>query len=127
MSVYPVEDVFHQFAPYFTEETRRDIVNRYGNPVLLNEGLKVFTTMDSEKQRAAQEATLRGLLAVDKRQGYRGPVMQLEGKAMSAFIEKSKKVSWLLRHGASSRGVSMDAAGWVDIADVLRELRLSRK
>lgn len=92
VSVYPVEDVFHQFAPYFTEETRRDIVNRYGNPVLLNDGLKVFTTMDSEKQRAAQEATLRGLLAVDKRQGYRGPVMQLEGKAMSAFIEKSKKV-----------------------------------
>lgn len=92
VSVYPVEDVFHQFAPYFTEETRRDIVNRYGNPVLLNSGLKVFTTMDSEKQRAAQEATLRGLLAVDKRQGYRGPVMQLEGKAMTAFIEKSKKV-----------------------------------
>ncbi|MGV3621885.1 MAG: penicillin-binding protein 1A [Archangium sp.] len=92
VSVYPVEDVFHQFAPYFTEETRRDIVNRYGNPALLNSGLKVFTTMDSEKQRAAQEATLRGLLAVDKRQGYRGPVMQLEGKAMSAFIDKSKKV-----------------------------------
>lgn len=92
VSVYPVEDVFHQFAPYFTEETRRDIVNRYGNPVLLNDGLKVFTTMDSEKQRAAQEATLWGLLAVDKRQGYRGPVMQLDGKAMAAFIEKSSRV-----------------------------------
>lgn len=90
--VYEVEDVFHQFAPFFTEETRRDVVNRYGNPLLLNGGLKVFTTMDSEKQRAAQEATLRGLLAVDKRQGYRGPVMQLEGKAQQAFIEKSKKV-----------------------------------
>ena len=28
--------------------------------------------MDSEKQRAAQEAVLSGLLAVDKRQGYGG-------------------------------------------------------
>ncbi len=93
VSVYPVEDVFHQFAPYFTEETRRDVVNRYGNPVLLNDGLKIFTTMDSEKQRAAQEAVLWGLLAVDKRQGYRGPVMQLSSKAeQDKFIERSKKV-----------------------------------
>ncbi len=93
VSVYPVEDIFHQFSPYFTEETRRDVVNRYGNSALLNDGLKVFTTMDSEKQRAAQEAVLWGLLAVDKRQGYRGPVMQLSAKAeQDKFIEKSKKV-----------------------------------
>lgn len=93
VSVYPVEDVFHQFAPYFTEETRRDVVERYGNKVLLNDGLKVFTTMDSEKQRAAQEAVLWGLLAVDKRQGYRGPVMQLASKAeQDKFLEKAKKV-----------------------------------
>lgn len=93
VSVYPVEDIFHQFAPYFTEETRRDVVNHYGNPALLNDGLKVFTTMDSEKQRAAQDAVLKGLLAVDKRQGYRGPVMELKSKAdQDAFIERSKKV-----------------------------------
>lgn len=78
-SVFAVEDVFHQFAPYFTEEVRRDVVNRYGNATLLNEGLKVFTTMDSEKQRSAQEAVLSGLLAVDKRQGFRGPVAHLDG------------------------------------------------
>ena len=34
------------------------MVERYGNPALLDDGLKVFTTMDSEKQRAAQEAML---------------------------------------------------------------------
>jgi penicillin-binding protein 1A len=93
VSVYPVEDIFHQFAPYFTEETRRDVVDRYGNKVLLNDGLKVFTTMDSERQRAAQEAVLWGLLAVDKRQGYRGPVMQLTTKAdQDKFVERGKKV-----------------------------------
>ena len=92
VSVYPVEDVFHQFAPYFTEETRRDVVERYGNKVLLNDGLKVFTTMDSEKQRAAQEAVLWGLLAVDKRQGYRGPVMQLTTKAeQDKFVARGQK------------------------------------
>lgn len=91
--VYPVEDVFHQFAPYFTEETRRDVVERYGNTVLLNDGLKIFTTMDSERQRAAQEAVLAGLLAVDKRQGYRGPVAHLSARAeQEQFLERARKV-----------------------------------
>ena len=38
----------------------------------------------------------------------------------------SKKLSWLLRHGAPSEGIAMDAAGWVSIEDVLRSVRLSR-
>lgn len=41
------------------------------------------------------------------------------------LIATSKRVSWLLRHGASERGVAMDDAGWVAVADVLRVLRLS--
>ncbi|MBU8896128.1 PBP1A family penicillin-binding protein [Corallococcus sp. M34] len=92
VKVYPVEDVFHEFAPYFTEQVRKDVVDRYGNPVLLKEGLKVFTTMDSERQRAAQDAVMDGLLSVDKRQGYRGPVQQLAGETeRRAFIEKARK------------------------------------
>ena len=46
--------------------------------------------------------------------------------ARDPWVENSKKVSWLLRHGASSEGVAMDAAGWVDIVAVLRALRLSQ-
>jgi penicillin-binding protein 1A len=88
--VYPVEDVFHEFAPYFVEQVRKDIFQRYGNPALLTAGLKVFTTMDSERQRAAQDAMLSGLLAVDKRQGFRGPVMSLDTpEQRRAFIAKS--------------------------------------
>ncbi len=93
VNVFPVEDVFHQFSPYFTEEVRRDVVNRYGNSNLLNEGLKVFTTMDSEKQRAAQEAVLWGLLAVDKRQGFRGPLTHLESAdERSKFLDKTRAI-----------------------------------
>ncbi len=46
--------------------------------------------------------------------------------ARDPMIENSKKMSWLLRHGASSQGITMDEAGWVAIDDVLRALRLSR-
>ena len=49
--------------------------------------------MDSEKQRAAQDAVLGGLLAVDKRQGFRGPVMHARRRRSErkAFIDRSKK------------------------------------
>ncbi len=90
--VHPVEDVFHEFAPYFVEQVRKDVVERWGNPALLEGGLKLFTTMDSERQRAAQDAMLDGLLTVDKRQGFRGPVLQLATeKERSEFLARAKK------------------------------------
>ena len=93
IEVYGVEDVFHEFAPYYTEEVRRYVVERWGNPALLRGGLKVFTAMDAEKQRMAQEAVLQELLSVDKRQGYRGPLKRVEGaQAQNELDEQVKKV-----------------------------------
>ncbi len=43
------------------------------------------------------------------------------------LVNDSKRVSWLLRHGAPERGIAMDAAGWVAVRDVLRELRMSEE
>jgi putative RNA 2'-phosphotransferase len=37
-----------------------------------------------------------------------------------------KQLAWLLRHGAGEAGVRMDAAGWVDVEEVLRASRLTR-
>lgn len=37
-------------------------------------------------------------------------------------VRHSKKLSWLLRHGATEAGITMDAAGWVSVGDVLRFL-----
>ncbi len=37
----------------------------------------------------------------------------------------SRKLSWLLRHGAPEAGVSMDAAGWVAVPDVLAALSMT--
>jgi putative RNA 2'-phosphotransferase len=38
--------------------------------------------------------------------------------------KKSKKLSWLLRHGASEIGLDMDEAGWVDVDQVLSILNM---
>ncbi|MEM6925968.1 MAG: tRNA 2'-phosphotransferase [Myxococcota bacterium] len=39
----------------------------------------------------------------------------------------SRKLSWLLRHGAHEVGLSMDAAGWATVDDVLRHVRATRR
>ncbi|HLV60854.1 MAG TPA: transglycosylase domain-containing protein, partial [Fredinandcohnia sp.] len=75
--VHGVEPVFRDTAPFFTEHIRRDVVARYGNKRLLEDGLKIWTSMNHEAQRSAQEAMLTGLAQVDRRQGYYGPIDNL--------------------------------------------------
>jgi penicillin-binding protein 1A len=95
--VYPVQDIFRETAPYVTEQVRRDVVARYGNERLLNDGLKIYTTVDLDKERDAIAATLKGILTVDKRQGYRGPLMKLPHKDWDNFTEKEQ--AWLDKEG----------------------------
>lgn len=47
-------------------------------------------------------------------------------RAIMNIVEKSKTLSWLLRHGAREAGVSMDTAGWVPVGQVLRYLHMNR-
>ncbi|QSQ25533.1 RNA 2'-phosphotransferase [Pyxidicoccus parkwayensis] len=47
-------------------------------------------------------------------------------RELPALARKSKKLSWLLRHGARESGLTMDSAGFAPISDVLRMTGLSR-
>jgi putative RNA 2'-phosphotransferase len=42
------------------------------------------------------------------------------------MVALSKRLSWLLRHGAGEAGLAMDQAGWSDIEDVLQLLAITR-
>ena len=43
------------------------------------------------------------------------------------LVQGSKKLSWLLRHGAIESGVAMDEAGWVELNLVAEKIQLSVK
>jgi len=88
IEVFPVPDISRETAPYVSEHVRRDLVARYGNERLLKDGLKVFTTVDLEREIDASAATLRGVLEVDKRQGFRGPLTHIAEKDWSDFVTK---------------------------------------
>lgn len=58
-------------APYFVEEVRQHLEERFGEKQLYEGGLSVRTTLDARLQKAANLAVDRGLRRVDKRRGFR--------------------------------------------------------
>ncbi|MCM3878894.1 MAG: PBP1A family penicillin-binding protein [Vicinamibacterales bacterium] len=58
-------------APFFTEEVRQHLEQKFGAKKLYEGGLSVQTSIDIDLQRAANRAVDRGLRMVDKRRGWR--------------------------------------------------------
>jgi len=63
-----------QVAPYFIEHVRQHVMGKYGETMVYKGGLEIFTTLNIEMQKAAEQALNRGLRELDKRQGWRGPI-----------------------------------------------------
>jgi penicillin-binding protein 1A len=67
----PADAGSESLADYFTEDTRKYLEAKYGDNLLYKGGLKVFTTLNGETQKWAEEALREGLRALDKRRGWR--------------------------------------------------------
>ncbi len=59
-----------KIAPYFIENVRRYIMEKYGGDLLYKEGLEVYTTLDIKMQTAARDAVEQGLREIEEREGY---------------------------------------------------------
>lgn len=77
LKLYKNVDINMENAPYFTEFVRRYLFARYGADRVLDDGLKVYTTLDSTLQKIAQESIKQGLKNLDKKQGFRGAIAHL--------------------------------------------------
>lgn len=55
---------------YFKEAVRRELVERFGWPRVSEGGLKVYTTLDTELQRAAEALVEKNLQDIEKRKGF---------------------------------------------------------
>ena len=75
-------------APYFVEEIRKDLEEKYGATSCTRRASSVQTTLDAELQEAANRALDQGLRRIDKRRsGYRKPARNVtsEGHALDRF------------------------------------------
>lgn len=74
----PITAYFHGaeinlYAPYISEMVRAEMVSRYGVDKAYNSGFKIFTSVESKVQKAAQNALVNNLHNYDMRHGFRGP------------------------------------------------------
>ena len=61
-------------AEYFVEEVRRRLAEKFGATQLYGGGLSVRTTLDPRLQAIADRALRTGIIAYDRRHGWRGPL-----------------------------------------------------
>ena len=75
----------HIDAPYVATLIDQKIVEQYGEKAAHNDGLVVTSTINSHLQKQANQALRHGLLAYEKRHGYRGPVKNIKGQIPHTF------------------------------------------
>jgi penicillin-binding protein 1A len=82
----------NSLAPYFVEEIRRYLENKYGADQVHEGGLKVYTSLDVDLQKSANLAVLDGLAAYERRHGWKG---HLENAvAEGTAIDKYQHPDW---------------------------------
>jgi len=59
---------------YFAEDIRRELADQYGESALYKGGLAVRSTLDPAFQQIATRTLRAGLVAYDRRHGWRGPI-----------------------------------------------------
>lgn len=90
----PITAYFHGaeidlYAPYISEMVRAEMVSRYGIDKAYNSGFKIFTSVESKVQKAAQTALVNNLHSYDMRHGFRGPTAILwDPEKQSALSEE---------------------------------------
>ena len=120
-----------QAAPYFVEYIRQLMVAKYGESMVYKGGLKIFTTLDMEMQKAAEAAFAAGLRELDKRQGWRGPLRTVDitaptlpmvtattdqalkvGDYREGVVTKVGKDQFLVQIGTTVANLAFDDMAW---------------
>jgi penicillin-binding protein 1A len=82
----------NSLAPYFVEEIRRYLESKYGADQVHEGGLKVYTSLDIEAQRAANQAVLDGLAAYERRHGWKAHLQNVIADGL--VMEKYSHPDW---------------------------------
>jgi len=120
-----------QAAPYFVEHVRQLLIAKYGEAMVYKGGLKVYTTLNMEMQKAAEEAFAAGLRELDKRQGWRGPLRTVDvaaptpptvaattdqavkvGDYREGYVAKVAKDHFLVQVGTTVAKLAFDDMAW---------------
>src|SRR5215471_12626899 len=82
----------NSLAPYYVEDIRRYLEAKYGTDQVHQGGLRVYTSLDMDLERAAHQALLDGLAAYERRHGWRGQLANVV--ALGQKLDKYVDADW---------------------------------
>ncbi len=80
--------ILNNKASFFKEEVRREIISMFNESKLYDSGMTIMTSLDENIQLQAEEAFKKGVNTFSKRQGWQGPIQNLDVK--KEFLENIK-------------------------------------
>ncbi|WP_428241382.1 penicillin-binding protein 1A [Gynuella sp.] len=92
-------------APWVAEMVREEMLKRYGDDSY-SAGFRVYTTINSKLQNAANLAVQRGLLDYDRRHGFRGAYRKIPADASIPQAEQWEKWEDILSNEPDFGGLS---------------------
>ena len=116
VTIHPRDKTEFVRADYFAEEVRRLLLDRYGENGLYGGGLSVRTTLDPTLQAIADRQLRRGLIAYDRRHGWRGPLGTL-GTLVGAGGWGARLKAYPVPAPVASGAVDWRLAAVLEVAD----------
>jgi len=110
LDIKPRKNWYIEEVPFYTEHIRRYVEEKYGAKALYEDGLRIYTAVNIEMQKTAQEEIGKGLEALDKRQGYRGPLDNIVPQNIETYSNELQKEydEVPLETGATVKGVVIE-------------------
>jgi penicillin-binding protein 1A len=128
LKIYHDEDLNTKYAGHYVEYIRRQLVEKYGEKAVYEDGLTVKVPLRVDLALAAKKSLEEGLRAVDKRVGFRGPIKTLPDSAAieeylkdqrARIIERKLGYQLMLPDGRLGTIEAMKAAGFSDDQQLL--------
>ncbi len=81
--------IFLEDAQYYIEDVRKNIIDQLTYEKVYKQGYNINTPINLELQKIATKSLRKGLIAYDKRKGWRGPIANLDYS--KDWVKKIKK------------------------------------
>ena len=96
-----IKKVFLEDSQYYIEDVRKNIIEKLTYEKVYKQGFNINTPINLELQKIATNSLRKGLIAYDRRKGWRGPILNLEveDKWFSKIKKKDKlekSINWQL-------------------------------
>jgi len=107
------------YAPYVNEMARAEIVKQFGDEAYVR-GLNVYTTINKRLQQTANDSIWNGLMAYDRRHGYRGVVRHVD-LGVAGKAEAGENVSAESESGEVATEMESADEGKPDLVSILKD------